>query len=174
MDAPGNERAMFGNAMFTIVASMKATALPSDAIASTVRGEGLRCISVPRSAQQLRVGFERFSPRRPSPTALGSAFQPVEMNRPCLVHLGPGHIIGLPVTLLRPKAGHDFLDGRLPLMCRTAMRAVSYPADTFPVSLLTPLRACRVPGVRVPRPRRLRVPVMPSWWFNQGISPRAV
>ena len=24
------------------------------------------------------------------------------------------------------------------------MRAVSYPADTFPVSLLTPLRACRV------------------------------
>ena len=38
---------MFGNAMFTIVASIKATAPPSDAIASTVRGDGLRRTSVP-------------------------------------------------------------------------------------------------------------------------------
>jgi hypothetical protein len=33
---PGNERAMFGNAIFTIVASTKATTAPSDAIASTL------------------------------------------------------------------------------------------------------------------------------------------
>ena len=33
---------MSGNAMFTIVASTKAITPPSDAIASTVRGEGLR------------------------------------------------------------------------------------------------------------------------------------
>jgi hypothetical protein len=33
---PGNERAMFGNAMFTIVTSIKAAAVPSDAIASTL------------------------------------------------------------------------------------------------------------------------------------------
>jgi hypothetical protein len=36
IEVPGNERAMSGNAMFTIVASTKATAPPSEAIASTV------------------------------------------------------------------------------------------------------------------------------------------
>jgi hypothetical protein len=37
---------MSGKAMFTIVASTKATAAPSDAIASTVCGEGLHRILV--------------------------------------------------------------------------------------------------------------------------------
>ncbi len=41
---PGNERLMFGKAMLTIVASTKATAAPSEAIASTVRAEGPRRI----------------------------------------------------------------------------------------------------------------------------------
>ena len=42
IDVPGNERPMLGNAMLTIVASMNATAAPSDAIASTTRGSGPR------------------------------------------------------------------------------------------------------------------------------------
>lgn len=38
IDVPWNVRAMLGNAMLTIVASTKATAAPSDAIARTVEG----------------------------------------------------------------------------------------------------------------------------------------
>src|SRR5690242_3183256 len=42
IEVPGNDLAMLGNAMLTIVASTNATAAPRDAITSTVTGEGPR------------------------------------------------------------------------------------------------------------------------------------
>ena len=60
---PGNECAMSGNAMFTIVASMKAIAPPSDAIASTVRGEGFRRTRRSRPATRSSA----FGPAWPRP-----------------------------------------------------------------------------------------------------------
>ena len=84
-DAPGNERVMSGNAMFTIVASTKAITPPSDAIASTVRGEGLRrtVISLDGSAALGRLRERRAPPGGGVPPAGPSDARMVPGGRSC-------------------------------------------------------------------------------------------
>src|SRR5215472_11280419 len=101
---------MFGNAMFTIVASMKATAAPSDAIASTVWGEGLRRISsVPQPAQQLRVCFERVTHRPPS--QFHDARKRFPVHQPDLFNLRRDYEVGVQAS---GGYGVDAADGHRP------------------------------------------------------------
>ncbi|MGH3197914.1 MAG: hypothetical protein ACRDOH_18610 [Streptosporangiaceae bacterium] len=127
--------------MFTIVASIKATAPPSAAIASTACGEGLpRIVSSP-AAQQLRVGFECFA-RRP-PSQFHNARKRFPVHQPDLFNARCDHQVAV------PAGGGDSVDavgGHRPHDRLAQARDLRLAAGQE-----APDRAPEVPG-RPPRP----------------------